>query len=200
MPASGGNRRFSNPSCCGRYRWCVSWNGTNAWQFHKLGLAWQSVETEREDNSIVALPCEICGELCPPDKLMEHQEQFIRERDGVNRSGSASEKNVCSQAILLPVLEIASGSVNNGREDDPFTFPNFTRKEPLMISWQTFSATWKIDDGHLKWWGICGRELDWQNFFTQELKYANLTRVCVSQVRVQVKFFFLPCFWKRYSK
>ena len=126
MPASGGNRRFSNRSCCGRYRWCVSWNGTNAWQFHKLGLAWQSVETEREDDSIVALPCEIFGELCPPDKLMEHQEQFIQERDGVHRSGSASEKNVCSQAILLPVLEIASGSVNNGREDDPFTFPNFT--------------------------------------------------------------------------
>ena len=100
FPPPGGNRRFSNPSCCGRYR-CVSWNGTNAWQFHKLGLAWQSVETEREDNSIVALPCEICGELCPPDKLMEHQEQFIQERDGVHRSGSASEKNVCSQAILL---------------------------------------------------------------------------------------------------
>ena len=35
---------------------------------------------------------------------------------------------------------------------------------PCEISWQTFSSTWKIDDGHLKWWGICGRELDWQNF------------------------------------
>ena len=32
---------------------------------------------------------------------MEHQEQFIQERDGVHRSGSASEKNVCSQAILI---------------------------------------------------------------------------------------------------
>ena len=35
---------------------------------------------------------------------------------------------------------------------------------PCEILWQTFSSTWKIDDGHLKWWGICGRELDWQNF------------------------------------
>ena len=26
------------------------------------------------DNSVVALPCEICGELCPSDRLMEHQE------------------------------------------------------------------------------------------------------------------------------
>ena len=26
------------------------------------------------DNSIVALPCEICGELCPSDRLMENQE------------------------------------------------------------------------------------------------------------------------------
>ena len=32
-----------------------------------------NIETESEDNSIVALPCEICGELCPSDKLMEHQ-------------------------------------------------------------------------------------------------------------------------------
>ena len=33
---------------------------------------------------------------------------------------------VHKRSYLLPVLEIASGSVNNGREDDPFTFTNFT--------------------------------------------------------------------------
>ena len=60
-----------------------------------------SIETESEDNSIVALPCEICDELRPSDKLMEHQEKCIQEREGIQRSGSASEKNVCTQAILL---------------------------------------------------------------------------------------------------
>ena len=42
-----------------------------------------NIETESEDNSIVALLCEICGELCPSDKLIEHQEKCIREREGV---------------------------------------------------------------------------------------------------------------------
>ena len=32
---------------------------------------------------------------------MEHQEQSIQEREAIQRSGSASEKNVCTQAILL---------------------------------------------------------------------------------------------------
>ena len=53
--------------------------------------SYDDIETESEDNSIVALPCEICGELCPSDKLMEHQEQCIREGEGVQGSGSASE-------------------------------------------------------------------------------------------------------------
>ena len=50
-----------------------------------------NIETESEDNSTVALRREICGELCPSDKLMEHQEQGIQEREGVQGSGSASE-------------------------------------------------------------------------------------------------------------
>ena len=35
-----------------------------------------------ETDSLVAMPCEICGELCPSDKLIEHQEKCIREREG----------------------------------------------------------------------------------------------------------------------
>ena len=42
--------------------------------------SYDNIETESEDNSIVALPCEICDELCPSDKLMEHQEQCIKGR------------------------------------------------------------------------------------------------------------------------
>ena len=148
MPASGGNRRFSNPSCCGRYRWCVSWNGRNAWQFHKLGLAWQSVGTESEDNSIVALPCESCGELCPPDKLMERQEQFIQEREGVHRSGSASEKE---RSYSLPVLETPLGSVEQRERRWPLHFCEFCNgRSPLWSHSKHFPRPVKIVDGHLK--------------------------------------------------
>ena len=35
----------------------------------------------RESIIIVALPCEICGELCPSDKLMDHQIECQRERE-----------------------------------------------------------------------------------------------------------------------
>ena len=40
-----------------------------------------AAKAQAEDNSIVALPCEICGELCASDKLMEHQEECSRERE-----------------------------------------------------------------------------------------------------------------------
>ena len=48
-------------------------------------------DTESEGNSIVSLLCEICDEMCPSDKLTEHHEQCIQDREGVQGSGSASE-------------------------------------------------------------------------------------------------------------
>ena len=59
--------------------------------FREIVRTHDNIETESEDNSTVALRREICGELCPSDKLMEHQEQCIQEREGVQGSGSASE-------------------------------------------------------------------------------------------------------------
>ena len=69
--------------------------------FREIVRTHDNIETESEDNSTVSLLCEICDELRPSDKLMEHQEKCIQEREGNQRSGSASEKNVCTQAILL---------------------------------------------------------------------------------------------------
>lgn len=40
-----------------------------------------STDVEGEENSIAALPCEICGELCPSDRLMQHQEECIQENE-----------------------------------------------------------------------------------------------------------------------
>ena len=60
-----------------------------------------NIETESEDNSIVALPCEICDELCPSGRLMEHQEQYNQEREGVQDSGSALENEEPPHRITL---------------------------------------------------------------------------------------------------
>ena len=38
-------------------------------------------EDAEENESIVALPCEICGELCPSDRLIEHQEECGHESE-----------------------------------------------------------------------------------------------------------------------
>ena len=59
--------------------------------FREIVRTHDNVETESEDNSIVSLLCEICDELRPSDRLMEHQEQCIQEREGVQGSSSASE-------------------------------------------------------------------------------------------------------------
>ena len=69
-----------------------------------------NIETESEDSSIVALPCEICGELCPSDKLMEHQEQCILEGEGVQGSGSPSENEEPSHRSDRPHFRFSSES------------------------------------------------------------------------------------------
>lgn len=52
-----------------------------------------SAEAQAEDNSIVALPCEICGELCPSDRLMEHQDECREESEStVEPSASGTEE------------------------------------------------------------------------------------------------------------
>ena len=38
------------------------------------------------DSIVVALPCEICEELCPSEKLMDHQLQCRKERENTKRS------------------------------------------------------------------------------------------------------------------
>lgn len=44
----------------------------------------QSQLTERP--IIIALPCEVCNELCPSDKLMEHQIECQKERENTGRN------------------------------------------------------------------------------------------------------------------
>ena len=46
----------------------------------------QSRERLTERPSIIALPCEVCGELCPSDKLMEHQIECQREQENTRRN------------------------------------------------------------------------------------------------------------------
>ena len=55
------------------------------------------------------------------------------------------------RSTSLPVLVRIRWTM--GEKMNPSLFRILQWKESLMISWQTFSVTWKIDDSHLKWWG-----------------------------------------------
>ena len=74
--------------------------------------------------------------------------------------------------------------LNKGREDDPFTFANFTMEGvPYDLMANVFRD---LEDR--RWLfkmmrNICGRELDWQNW------------LCIISSTVGI-IFFLPCFWK----
>ena len=46
----------------------------------------QSRESMAESHCIVALPCEVCDELCPSDKLMDHQIECQKERENARRN------------------------------------------------------------------------------------------------------------------
>ena len=60
---------------------------------------------------------------------MEHQEQCIQEREGVQASGSALENEEPPHRSDPPDFRFSrlrQNLLNDGREDDPFTFANFT--------------------------------------------------------------------------
>ena len=78
---------------------------------------------------------------------MEHQEQCILEGEGVQGSGSPSENEEPSHRSDRPHFQFSSES--DGQWES-FLQRILQWKESLMISWQTFSVTWKIDDSHLK--------------------------------------------------
>ena len=46
----------------------------------------QRRERLAESHSIIALPCEVCDELCPSDKLMDHQIECQKERENARRN------------------------------------------------------------------------------------------------------------------
>ena len=91
--------------------------------FREIVRTHDNIETESEDNSTVSLLCEICDELRPSDKLMEHQEQCIQEREGVLFWFSLRKRSDLSHFRFSRLHE---NLLNKGREDDPFTFANFT--------------------------------------------------------------------------
>ena len=65
-----------------------------------------SCEAQAEGNSTVALPCEICGELCPSDRLMKRQEGCSQESEStVDPTASRREENLYGSNLPLPVFE-----------------------------------------------------------------------------------------------
>ena len=63
------------------------------------------------ESTVIALPCEMCEELCPSDKLIDHQLQCRKERENAKQcelkdtSFQAREFafNECSTGDSLPV-------------------------------------------------------------------------------------------------
>ena len=84
-------------------------------------------EAGAEGNSIVALPCEICGELCPSDRLMKHQEECSQESENtVNPTASRTQENIYDSN--LPHFRFWTAQTNSPNRDnlegsfDDFTF------------------------------------------------------------------------------
>lgn len=76
---------------------------------------------------IVALPCEICGELCPSDRLMKHQEECSQESENtVDPTASGREENLYGSN--LPHFRFSSALRNSPNSEsledsfDDFTF------------------------------------------------------------------------------
>ena len=80
-------------------------------------------EAQAEGNSIVALPCEICGELCPSDRLMKHQEECSQESEiTVDDTASRRQENIYDSN--LPNFRFWSAQRNSPNKDnlDDFIF------------------------------------------------------------------------------
>ena len=114
MPASGGNRRFSNPSCCGRYRWCVSWNSANAWQYRNRKWRQQHCFSALWNLWRTASIWYIDG---TPGTM------YPRER---RRSGFWFSLRKWSDLPHFRFSRPHQNLLNKWREDNPFTFANYT--------------------------------------------------------------------------
>ena len=85
-----------------------------------------SCEAQAEGNSTVALPCEICGEPCPSDRLMKHQEGCSQESENtVDPTASRREENLYGSN--LPHLRFSSSKRNSpSSESLEDSFDDFT--------------------------------------------------------------------------
>ena len=87
------------------------------------GLKRRGKKLAHESESIViALPCQICEELCPSDKLIDHQLQRRKERENTKRSELKDTSfeaqefafNECSTGDSLLVLGVRCIEVQRG--------------------------------------------------------------------------------------
>lgn len=83
-------------------------------------------EAQAEGNSIVALPCEICGELCPSDRLMKHQEECSQQSENtVDPTAFGREENLYGSN--LPHFRFSSAQRNSPNRDNlEDSFDDFT--------------------------------------------------------------------------
>ena len=83
-------------------------------------------DAQAEGNSIVALPCEICGELCPSDRLMKHQEECSQESENtVDPTASGRGENLYGSNLAHFRFSGAQRNSSN-RDNLEDSFDDFT--------------------------------------------------------------------------
>ena len=115
----------------------------------------QSRERLTESHSIIALPCEVCDELCPSDKLMDHQIECQKERENARNdprfahraspvteefvfnihdfSPSQRSKYIEVQRGYSPTIEFEDDSIANEPVEDDIANDVFARAERSTV-------------------------------------------------------------------
>lgn len=115
----------------------------------------QNRERLAESHSIIALPCEVCDELCPSDKLMDHQIECQKERENVSNdprvadraspitqefvfnihdfSPSQRSRYIEVQRGYSPTIDFEDDCVANGSVEENFATDVFVRAERSTV-------------------------------------------------------------------
>ena len=92
-----------------------------------------------EEKSIIALPCEICGELCPSDKLVQHQKDCNEESQ--NRHDDDSPRSREGQTRAEQNLPFKETKPTTRKQDSP----EVPRERYIEIQ-RSYSPTIQFED------------------------------------------------------
>ena len=97
------------------------------------------------ESTVIALPCEMCEELCPSDKLIDHQLQCRKERENAKHLASLASWQAVSKNCQggMRCNNLASDAVNSHRTSS--------------------HIEWGIGTGSSIWKSSCYSTMSWGN-------------------------------------